>query len=63
MLDRDTMREYMRTKRSEWREQGLCPLCGYERDNEKYKCCGRCREQARVRNRGYRRANDGRSKI
>jgi len=57
MLTRDEMRVYMATRRAKWREQGKCPLCGYERENKRYKCCGRCREQARVN--AKRRRYDG----
>ena len=47
MLDKDTMRVYMANKRQAWREQGKCPLCGYDREDKRYVNCGRCREQAR----------------
>jgi len=49
MLTRDEMRAYMAAKRAEWRAQGKCPTCGYERDDERWTCCSRCREMSRAR--------------
>lgn len=49
MLNRDEMRAYMATRRAEWKEQGKCYLCGYDREDLQYKTCGKCRELARKR--------------
>lgn len=48
MYTRERMREYMRARRAEWREKGLCVDCGAERES-KYLRCNACREKARIR--------------
>jgi len=42
------VREYMRRKRSEPKNAGICGQCGKPRDSAQFKCCSRCREYARA---------------
>jgi len=49
MLDRETMRKYMATRRAEWKARGLCVDCGTKRNDERYLRCDACREKARRR--------------
>ena len=55
MLNRDEMRVYMAARRAEWRDKGKCPLCGYEREDARWKCCAKCRKQSRERMKRYKR--------
>jgi len=49
MLDRETMRKYMATRRAEWKARGLCVDCGTRRNDLRWLRCDACREKARRR--------------
>ncbi len=46
MLDREAMRLYKRGQRRQWREQGLCVICGAAVGRAGRKTCDRCSERA-----------------
>lgn len=41
------MRKYNARRTKTFRENGLCPVCGGEREELEFKLCGSCRERAR----------------